>query len=86
MSRRRARKRDQVAVKPVPRKLEQLFNPYNPIEALDSQALDRIHDASMEILEDIGLEVLNETALGLYEQDGAKVDWDLQRVYLDRKK
>ena len=24
-------------------------------------------------------------ALGLYEQDGARVDWDLQRVYLDRE-
>jgi trimethylamine--corrinoid protein Co-methyltransferase len=86
MSRRRARKREQDAVAPVSRKLEQLFNPYSPIEALNSEALDKIHQASMEILEDIGLEILNETALGLYEQDGARVDWDLQRVYLDRNK
>ena len=39
----------------------------------------------MRILEEIGLEILNETALGLYEQDGARVDWDLQRVYIDRE-
>ena len=65
-------------------KAQQLFNPYAPIEALDSEALDLIHDASMRILEEIGLEVLNEQALGLYEQNGARVDWDLQRVYQDR--
>jgi len=67
-------------------KAEQLFNPYEPIEALGEEPLDLIHDASMRILEDIGLEVLNETALALYEQDGARVDWDLQRVFLDRNR
>ena len=67
-------------------KLEQLFNPYAPIEVLSGDDLDLIHDGSMRILEDIGLEVLNERALGLYEADGAKVDWDLQRVYLSRER
>ena len=38
----------------------------------------------MRILEEIGLEVLNETALGIYEADGARVDWDRQCVFLDR--
>jgi trimethylamine--corrinoid protein Co-methyltransferase len=66
-------------------KAGQLLNPYRPIEALDSEGLDLIHDGSMRILEEIGLEVLNETALGLYETDGARVDWDLQRVFLDRE-
>jgi trimethylamine--corrinoid protein Co-methyltransferase len=70
---------------PGPR-LEQQFNPYAPIEALDTEALDLIHDASMHILEDIGLEILNEKALALWEQDGARVDWDTQRVYLDRNR
>ena len=84
MSRRRARKRVPDAAPPEKKKLGQLFNPYSPIEALDAAALDAIHDASMRILEDIGLEILSERALGVYEQDGARVDWDLQRVYLDR--
>ena len=84
MSRRRPRRRDRA---PSPRPIaEQLFNPYEPIAALGEEALDRIHDASMRILEDIGLEILSERALALYEQDGARVDWDLQRVYLDRKR
>ena len=83
MTRRRARKRGPTADAPAARKLGQLFNPYAPIAALDDDALDRIHVASMRILEDIGLEILSEQALALYEQDGARVDWDQQRVYLD---
>ena len=84
MSRRRGRSRTAAADQLVKPKAEQLFNPYEPVAALGGEALDLIHDGSMRILEEIGLEVLNETALGLYEQDGARVDWDLQRVYIDR--
>jgi len=86
MNRRRARNRTPTPAQLVRPKAEQLFNPYDPIEALDAEALDLIHDGSMRILEELGLEVLNENALGLYEQDGARVDWDRQRVYLDRNK
>ncbi|MFT5218123.1 MAG: trimethylamine--corrinoid protein Co-methyltransferase [Gammaproteobacteria bacterium] len=86
MTRRRGRKRGPSPEQVIKPAAQQLFNPYAPIEALDSAGLDLIHDGSMRILEEIGLEVLNETALGLYEQDGARVDWDLQRVYIDREK
>ncbi len=85
MSRRRARTRRATAAEVIKPKVEQLFNPYLPIAALDESALDLIHDASMCILEEIGLEILSEKALGLYEADGAQVDWDLQRVYLSRQ-
>ena len=84
MTRRRLRKRAAAAEAIEKTSFGQLINPMQPIAALDTEALDRIHDASMRILENIGLEILNEKALGLYEQDGARVDWDLQRVYLDR--
>jgi len=86
MSRRKGRRRGATPTQLPRPKAEQLFNPYEPIAALGEESLDLIHDASMRILEDIGLEVLNETALALYEQDGARVDWDLQRVFLDRNK
>ena len=86
MTRRRARKRNLSAEQLTPPRAQQLFNPYDPVAALDPESLDLIHDASMRILEDIGLEILNEEALALYQQDGARVDWDLQRVYLDRDK
>ena len=85
MTRRKGRRRGasdvEQLIKP---KAEQLFNPYAPVEILSGDDLELIHDGAMRILEDIGLEILNETALGLYEADGARVDWDLQRVYLDR--
>ena len=86
MHRKRARRRSISSTQLPESKLEQQFNPYAPIEALDTEALDLIHDASMRILEDIGLEILNEKALALWEQDGARVDWDTQRVYLDRNR
>ncbi len=79
------RPRNRSAAEPVVKpRVGQLFNPYEPIAALNSEGLDLIHDASMQILEDIGLEVLNQEALELYQQDGARVDWDTQRVFLDR--
>lgn len=84
MSRRRARRRSSAEAAPARPRVGQAFNPYAPIEALAEDALERIHVASMQILEDLGLEILSEKALALYEQDGARVDWDLQRVYLDR--
>ncbi len=84
MARRRSRKRSAANPPEAAPKLGQLFNPYRPIEALGADDLDAIHDASMRILEEIGLEILSESALALYEQDGARVDWDAQRVYLDR--
>jgi trimethylamine--corrinoid protein Co-methyltransferase len=86
MIRKRSRKRTVNSEQLVKPRLEQLFNPYAPIEVLSDDDLDLIHDGSMRILEDIGLEILNERALGLYEADGAKVDWDLQLVYLDRER
>ncbi len=84
MNRRKGRRRSPPVEQLIQPKALQLFNPYAPIEILSGDDLDLIHDGAMRILEEIGLEILNESALALYEQDGARVDWDLQRVYLDR--
>ena len=85
MTRRKGRRRGSPTVDQVIQpKAEQLFNPYAPVEILSGDDLELIHDGAMRILEDIGLEILNEKALALYEADGARVDWDLQRVYVDR--
>ena len=85
MPRRRSRQRKPRPEQLVKPKLGQLFNPYSPVEALDGEALDSIHDASMRILEEIGLEILSEQALARYEADGVRVDWDRQQVLLDRE-
>ena len=84
MNRRKGRRRNLPVEQLIHPAAQQLFNPYSPIEILSNNDLDLIHDGAMRILEEIGLEILNESALALYEQDGARVDWDLQRVYLDR--
>ncbi len=86
MTRRRGRKPRPDASQLARPWAEQLFNPYAPIDALDATALDEIHAASMRILEEIGLEILSEKALGLYEQAGARVDWDRQLVFLPRER
>ena len=84
MPRRRARRSRPTVEESVKPGLTQLFNPYQPIEAIASEALDAIHDASMVILEEIGLEILSEKALACYETAGARVDWDAQQVFIDR--
>jgi len=40
-------------------------NPYPPLEILDADQLEAIHDASMEILENLGIEFLGDDALDL---------------------
>jgi trimethylamine--corrinoid protein Co-methyltransferase len=61
-----------------------LVNPYRPIEVLRPEQLDRIHDASMRILETFGLEFLNDEALDILAAAGADVDRSNHRVRFDR--
>jgi trimethylamine--corrinoid protein Co-methyltransferase len=58
--------------------------PFPPVEWLDPAALDRLHDASMLILEDIGLDFMDAEALDLWAAAGARVDRAAQHVWLDR--
>src|SRR5882672_11080569 len=61
-----------------------LVNPYEPIEVLTAEQLERIHDTSMRILETHGLEFLNDAALDLLARAGASVDRGTRRVRFDR--
>jgi len=63
---------------------QRLVNPYSPIEVLDGEELSAIHKASMEALENIGVEFLNERALTILEKSGAIVDRDNKLVRMDR--
>ena len=47
---------------------------------LDDDALERIHQASLEILEDVGLLVRNQKARNRFAEHGAVVDEDSERV------
>jgi trimethylamine--corrinoid protein Co-methyltransferase len=51
---------------------------------LSAEQVERIHQASMRILEEIGIEFLDGEALDLWEAAGADVDRATQRVRMDR--
>jgi trimethylamine--corrinoid protein Co-methyltransferase len=61
-----------------------LENPYAPIEVLSPAGLEAIHEASMTVLEDLGIEFLDDRALDLLEAAGAAVDRGRKLVRLDR--
>ena len=61
-----------VAVHQIDRKV--LRNRFAPLEPLDAEQLEFIHDVSMRIVEEQGIEVLGDMALDLYRQAGAEVD------------
>lgn len=56
--------------------------PIPPIDRLDPGAVDQIHDASMRILEELGIQVSHDRALEILESSGADVDDEL--VTIDR--
>src|SRR6185503_3499754 len=59
-------------------------NPLPPFEILTPEQVEQLHLASLRILEEIGLDFLDEEALGLWEKAGAKVDRPTQHVWLER--
>ncbi len=62
----------------------QLRNPFPPIEVLDEEALERIHDGSMRILEEVGLDIVNARARKLMAHHGACIDRKTGYVRMDR--
>jgi trimethylamine--corrinoid protein Co-methyltransferase len=51
---------------------------------LSDEQVEAIHQASMHILENFGIEVMNARALALFEKAGAKVDHATRNVRIDR--
>ncbi len=83
-SSRRGRKKapvDSAAILQIDRK--ELRNRFAPIEPLDPEQLEFIHNISLRILEEEGVEVLGEQALALFRNSGASVD-DSGVVRIDR--
>lgn len=85
ISRRRGRRRSAdtatAAIRQIDKKV--LRNPFAPLEPLDEGQLEFIHDISLSILEDDGIEVMGEQALELFRNAGASVDSD-GMVRIDR--
>jgi len=79
-SRRRDRNRQPLFSIPFRR----LHNTFASLEVISEEQIEQIHEASMRILEDIGLRWLDDEALDLWEQAGARVDRSAQHAWLDR--
>ncbi len=59
-------------------------NPWPPLELLPPEELEKLHHASLHILENIGVNFQDAEALDVWATSGAKVDHKEQRVWLDR--
>src|SRR4051794_11441208 len=64
--------------------LRRVTNPYPPMAMLSADQIEAIHQASMHILENFGIEVMSPRALSLFEKAGAKVDHATANVRIDR--
>lgn len=58
--------------------------PWRPLDILDEEQVERIHLASLRILEETGIEFQDDESLSLWSGAGAAVDRATQRVRLDR--
>ncbi len=59
-------------------------NPYRPIEVLSEDQIEAIHDTSMQILEEIGMDFLHPEARDILERAGARVEAGGERVRFER--
>ena len=59
-------------------------NPYKPIEVISADQLEAIHNASLRVLEEIGIDFLDEPARERLKKAGAHVEAGSQRVRFDR--
>src|SRR4051794_28010592 len=64
--------------------LRRVANPYPPMAMLSVDQIEAIHEASMHILENFGIEVMSPQALSLFEKAGASVDHASMNVRIDR--
>ena len=80
--RRAARQRSGGGVQQLP--WRSVRNPYRPVEVLSADQLESIHDTSLRILEEVGIEFLSEPALDLLDASGAEVERASGLVRFDR--
>ena len=62
----------------------QVRNPYPPMEILSADQLEAIHQTSMRILEELGIELMSDRGRSLFERAGATVDHSTGTVRVDR--
>jgi len=84
-ARRRGRRRASAGTAPAIRQISRrdLRNRFAPVEPLDAEQVEFIHEVSLDILETDGIEVLGDLALGMLRKAGADVS-DEGLVRMDR--
>ena len=80
--RRKKKKRGSARLKQLSRRI--ITNPYPPIAVLSDDQIESIHEASLEVLENLGMKVLSDQALDLLKAAGADVDRATGQVRFDR--
>lgn len=78
----RARRSEAAGIAQLPRRA--VRNPYPPMALLSADQIEAIHDASMHILENFGVEIMSARARSIFEAAGADVDHASGLVRLDR--
>ncbi|MBE7470419.1 MAG: trimethylamine methyltransferase family protein [Anaerolineales bacterium] len=63
---------------------QQIRHQFTPLETVSAEQVEQLHLASLRILEEIGLDFLDDEALDLWQKAGAKVDRSTRHVWLDR--
>ncbi|MDX1523068.1 MAG: trimethylamine methyltransferase family protein, partial [Anaerolineae bacterium] len=82
--RRQRRERPPPAIPWLKRPFQPLDSPIPPLNWASAEAIERIHQASLRILEEVGMAFMDAEALSLWEQAGARVDHTAQQVWIDR--
>ncbi|NBU14611.1 MAG: methyltransferase [Alphaproteobacteria bacterium] len=80
--RRRASRADRAPKAP---KAPQPRLPFKPVELASPEQIERIHQESLRVLEEIGIEVLHDGARVILKKEGAIVDESTQRVRFPRE-
>ena len=78
----RARRSEDAGIAQLPRRA--VRNPYPPMALLSADQIEAIHDASMHILENFGVEIMSARARSIFAAAGADVDHASGLVRLDR--
>ncbi|HSS63638.1 MAG TPA: trimethylamine methyltransferase family protein, partial [Gammaproteobacteria bacterium] len=84
MTRRARRTRRAVSTTIEQRPWSQIINHLSPVEVLSADQLEAIHENSLRILEEIGIEFMGAKAQDAFAQAGAEVDRATGMVRMDR--
>lgn len=69
---------------PPQRPWRRVVNPYRPVEVLSADELEFIHESSLDVLENLGMDFWSAESLDLLAKAGQKVDRAGQHVRFDR--